>query len=49
MIAPYPLLFFGGSISVFQEEGHDMIAVDQFIKFKSPTRTATLVKVYILY
>ena len=45
MVAPYPLLFFGGQIRVFQEEGHDMISVDDFIKFRSPTRIATLVKV----
>ena len=45
MIAPYPLLFFGGEISVLQEDGHDMISVDDFIKFRSPTRIATLVKV----
>lgn len=44
MIAPFPLLFFGGDISVFEEEGHETVAVDEFIKFKSPTRIANLVK-----
>ena len=45
MIAPFPLLFFGGDISVFVEEGFETVAVDGFIKFKSPTRIAHLVKV----
>ena len=45
MIAPFPLLFFGGEISVFMEEGYETVAVDEFIKFKSPTRIANLVKV----
>ena len=45
MIAPFPLLFFGGEISVFVEEGFETVAVDDFIKFKSPTRIANLVKV----
>ncbi|XP_078362233.1 ATP-dependent DNA/RNA helicase DHX36-like isoform X2 [Oculina patagonica] len=44
MIAPFPLLFFGGEISVFVEEGYETVAVDDFIKFKSPTRIANLVK-----
>ena len=47
MIAPFPLLFFGGDISVLMEEGHETVAVDEFIKFKSPTRIANLVKVRI--
>ena len=47
MIAPFPLLFFGGEISVFVEEGYEMVAVDDFIKFKSPKRIANLVKVGI--
>ena len=45
MIAPFPLLFFGGDISVLIEEGQETVAVDEFIKFKSPTRIANLVKV----
>ncbi len=48
MIAPFPLLFFGGEISVFIEEGYETVAVDDFIKFKSPTRIANLVKVGIV-
>ena len=48
MIAPFPLLFFGGEISVFVEEGYETVAVDDFIKFKSPTRIANLVKVCIV-
>ncbi|XP_015774501.1 PREDICTED: ATP-dependent RNA helicase DHX36-like [Acropora digitifera] len=44
MIAPFPLLFFGGDITVFKEEGQETVAVDDFIKFKSPTRIANLVK-----
>ena len=48
MIAPFPLLFFGGDISVFEEEGHETVAVDEFIKFKSPTRIANLVKVSVV-
>lgn len=45
MIALFPLLFFGGDISVLIEEGQETVAVDEFIKFKSPTRIANLVKV----
>ena len=47
MIAPFPLLFFGGDITVFKEEGQETVAVDDFIKFKSPTRIANLVKVSV--
>lgn len=47
MIAPFPLLFFGGDITVFKEEGQETVAVDNFIKFKSPTRIANLVKVSV--
>ena len=49
MIAPFPLLFFGGDISVFMEEGFETVAVDDFIKFKSPTRIANLVKVCVVF
>ncbi|KAK3750637.1 hypothetical protein QZH41_012824, partial [Actinostola sp. cb2023] len=45
MIAPYPLLFFGGDITVLVEEGHEVIAVDDFIRFRSPRKIAILVKV----
>ncbi|XP_048582367.1 ATP-dependent DNA/RNA helicase DHX36 isoform X2 [Nematostella vectensis] len=48
VIAPFPLLFFGGSISMHVEQGHgqghETIAVDNFIKFRSPKRIANLVK-----
>lgn len=44
MIAPFPLLFFGGKITVHQENGHDTIEVDEWIKFHSPLKTAQLVK-----
>ena len=49
MIAPFPLLFFGGEISVFVEEGYETVAIDDFIKFKSPNRIANLVKVSIIF
>lgn len=49
MIAPFPLLFFGGDISVFMEEGYETVAVDDFIKFKSPKRIANLVKVCVVF
>lgn len=45
MISPYPLLFFGGEISVLVEEGHEIIAVDEFIRFRSPRKIANIVKV----
>jgi ATP-dependent RNA helicase DHX36 len=45
MISPYPLLFFGGNITVLVEEGHEIIAVDDFIRFRSPRKIANLVKV----
>lgn len=46
MIPPFPLLFFGGDISVQRDEGQETIAVDQWIVFQAPTRIAELVKVY---
>ncbi len=45
MITPFPLLFFGGDISVQMDEGQETIAVDSWIIFQAPTRTAELVKV----
>lgn len=45
MISPYPLLFFGGEISVVIEEGHEFIAVDDFIRFRSRRNIANVVKV----
>ena len=49
MISPLPLLFFGGNIRVYQEDGRDTIEVDDGIKFHSPTRYAQLVKVRALF
>ena len=45
MIPPYPLLFFGGDISVKEDEGQEIIAVDNWIKFQAPKKIAELVKV----
>ncbi|XP_020915911.1 ATP-dependent DNA/RNA helicase DHX36 [Exaiptasia diaphana] len=44
MIAAYPLLFFGGDVTVLVEEGHEIVAVDDFIRFRSPKKIAVLVK-----
>lgn len=48
MIPPFPLLFFGGDISVQRDEGQETIAVDQWIVFQAPTQIAQLVKVTCL-
>ena len=48
MIPPFPLLFFGGDISVQIDEGQETIAVDQWIVFQAPTHIAELVKVTCL-
>jgi len=45
VVTPLALLFFGGVITVQQEDGMDTIAVDDVIKFHSPVKMATLVKV----
>ena len=45
MIPPYPLLFFGGDITVMEDEGQEVIAVDEWIKFQAPRKIAELVKV----
>ena len=47
MIPPYPLLFFGGDISMLEDEGQEVIAVDQWIKFQAPRKIAKLVKVSV--
>ena len=47
MIPPYPLLFFGGDISVQEDEGQELIVVDQWIKFQAPRKIAELVKVCV--
>ena len=45
MIPPFPLLFFGGSISVDRDGDQQIIAVDNWIKFQAPHHIAKLVKV----
>ena len=47
MIPPYPLLFFGGDISMLEDEGQEVIAVDHWIKFQAPRKIAELVKVCV--
>ena len=47
MIPPYPLLFFGGDISMLEDEGQEVIAVDHWIKFQAPKKIAELVKVCV--
>jgi ATP-dependent RNA helicase DHX36 len=44
MIPPFPLLFFGGSISVERDGDQQIIAVDKWIKFQAPHHIAKLVK-----
>lgn len=43
-VSPYSLLFFGGEISINKDKDQDTIAVDEWIVFQSPARTAHLVK-----
>ncbi|PIK32896.1 putative ATP-dependent RNA helicase DHX36 [Apostichopus japonicus] len=43
-IGPYPLLFFGGEISLLSDEGHETICIDKDIRFHAPFQTANLVK-----
>ena len=45
MITPFPLLFFGGKISVDRDGDQQIIAVDDWIKFQAPHHIAKLVKV----
>ena len=45
MIPPFPLLFFGGTISVERDGDQQIIAVDRWIKFQAPHCIAMLVKV----
>ena len=45
MIPPFPLLFFGGNISVQRDEEQDTIAVDKWIVFQAPHNVAKLVQV----
>ncbi|XP_076451266.1 ATP-dependent DNA/RNA helicase DHX36-like [Babylonia areolata] len=44
MVSPYPLLFFGGNISILKDSGQNCIAVDEWIIFKASPSTAQLVK-----
>lgn len=44
MVSPYPLLFFGGNISILQDSDQDCISVDNWIVFKASPSTAQLVK-----
>lgn len=46
-IPPFPLLFFGGDISVQRDGDQETIAVDKWIIFQAPTHIAELVKVYL--
>ncbi|KAJ8032843.1 ATP-dependent RNA helicase DHX36 [Holothuria leucospilota] len=43
-IDPYPLLFFGGDISLINDDGHETICIDNNIRFHAPFETANLVK-----
>ena len=47
-IPPFPLLFFGGDISVQRDGDQETIAVDKWIVFQAPTHIAELVKVLVL-
>ncbi|XP_036005376.1 ATP-dependent DNA/RNA helicase DHX36 isoform X2 [Fundulus heteroclitus] len=43
-VSPFSLLFFGGDITIQRDEDQETIAVDRWIVFRSPARTAHLVK-----
>ncbi|XP_074654331.1 ATP-dependent DNA/RNA helicase DHX36-like isoform X2 [Tubulanus polymorphus] len=43
-IAPYPLLFFGGAITMLREGNVQCVAVDDWIKFNASSKTVNLVK-----
>lgn len=45
LIPPFPLLFFGGDISMKRDEDQDTIAVDDWIIFQASQHIAELVKV----
>ena len=45
MIPPFPLLFFGGDISVQRDKDQETIAVDDWIIFQASQKIAELVKV----
>ncbi|KAK7094211.1 hypothetical protein V1264_007863 [Littorina saxatilis] len=44
MVSPYPLLFFGGKISIIMDSGQECISVDDWIVFRASRSTAQLVK-----
>jgi len=44
MVSPYPLLFFGGNIKILQEQGQEVVSVDDWVIFKASASTAQLVK-----
>ena len=45
LIPPFPLLFFGGDISVKRDGDQEVIAVDDWIVFQASRSIAKLVKV----
>lgn len=45
LIPPFPLLFFGGEISVRRDQEQETIAVDDWIVFQASQHIAELVKV----
>lgn len=47
MIPPFPLLFFGGDISVQRDRDQETIAVDDWIIFQASQKIAELVKVCV--
>jgi ATP-dependent RNA helicase DHX36 len=44
-ISPYPLLFFGGDITIKNVDGDECVVVDDWIVFKASLQIASLVKV----
>ncbi|KAL8564469.1 hypothetical protein ACOMHN_017611 [Nucella lapillus] len=44
MVSPYPLLFFGGDITILKDGHQDCIAVDEWIVFKASRSIAQIVK-----
>ena len=45
LIPPFPLLFFGGDISVTRDRDQEVITVDNWIIFQASRQIAELVKV----
>ncbi|XP_041377673.1 ATP-dependent DNA/RNA helicase DHX36-like isoform X2 [Gigantopelta aegis] len=44
MVSPYPLLFFGGEITIGKDGDQDIVGVDDWIVFRASPNTAQLVK-----